>query len=191
MKTRSRAVFAFVIAGGCALAPLGALAQQPPYADRPYGGVPPVYVVQQPAVPGWAAGAMIGSRVGMAASLSNPVIRCAGRMCTGGYNPGPVLAGALLGGLIGQVVSAATAPPPGVAYLPLGAVPVPAPAVLYAAAPAPTVPAGAAASAQASAFTDHWQRFAAPAAGEAAGGSGGAAFAQRWQSFAEPYATDR
>lgn len=102
-----------------------------------------------PPVPGWVQGAAVGSQVGAMASAANPVVHCRGRACGVGFDPRPVIAGAVIGGLIGH---AASMPPP-VAYIP---------------AAAPAEPASTRDSASSREFTDHWQRFMQPAVGRSA-----------------------
>lgn len=112
---------------------------------------PVAYVAGAPVaapVPGWVAGAAVGSQIGALASAANPVVRCGGRACGIGYDAAPVIAGAVIGGLIGH---AATTPPP----------------VVYARPAEPPPIASGASSAAARQFTDHWQAFMQPSAGAA------------------------
>ena len=111
---------------------------------------PVAYVPVAPApapFPGWVAGADVGAHIGALAAASSPTIRCRGRACGVGYDPRPVIAGAVIGGLIGQ---AASMPPPRVAY---------GTAIATAPAPAPAPRGDPAAS---RAFVDHWQNFMEP-----------------------------
>lgn len=94
-------------------------------------------------VPGWLAGAHLGSQVGALASASNPVIRCRGRGCGVGFDPRPIVAGAVIGGLVGHAASQ----PPAI--------------VVQAAEPPPAPRSNPWAS---RAFQDHWQNFMQPSA---------------------------
>jgi len=175
----SRPVVVLALAGALAPVSGSALAQTGPYYV-PYQPAPVALYPAAPAMPGWAAGATVGSLLGATVSASRPLFSCAGFRCAGGYGAAPILAGALIGGIIGHVAST----PP---LAPVG--------VVYASWPAPrfsdssrfaTVPATRDASA--ARFAEHWQQFASPPAG---GSTAGSAFAERWQSFAEPYASSR
>jgi hypothetical protein len=73
-----------------------------------------------------------------------------------------MVAGALLGGLIGHAATAPYVVPAGPVY-----------------PPQPAVAGGAGGQA----FAGNWQQFAAPSG---AAGASGTDFAQRWQSFFEP-----
>ncbi len=160
----SRSVFPLALAVGMTLLSGHAAAQSSPYVGPPpyMGPTPGAYYPVAPAAPGWVTGAAVGSLAGAMVSTSNPIIRCAGLRCFGGFDPRPVLVGALLGGIIGHV---ATTP-----YV----VPM---------TPAAAAPAVASRDASAAVFADRWQQFSAPSSGSS---SAGASFAERWQSFAEP-----
>ncbi len=140
MKTRSRSLGcsrALALGASLSLIPLCALAQAgPPYAP------PPPMAYYYPALPyGWGAapGAAAGSLIGAAASP----------------NPGPILFGALLGGLIGH---AATTPPLVPAW---GLHPRRPDPELTGLSAYPQAPA-AAAPVDASPFIDRWQGFFEP-----------------------------
>lgn len=113
-----------------------------PVAYAPLAPVPPP-------VPGWAAGAAVGSQVGALVSASNPVVRCGGRACGAGLDPRPVVAGAVIGAVIGQAASY----PPAV--------------VAQAAGPAAPAPRGDPAATRA--FQDHWQSFMQPSVSRSSG----------------------
>jgi len=124
---------------------------QPVVAQPAWEPAPVAYVPVAPApapVPGWVAGAAVGSQVGALVSASNPIVRCRGRACGMGFDPRPVVAGAVIGGLIGH---AATTPPPAVA--------------LAAVEAAPVARRSPSASRE---FTDHWQNFMEPSVSRAA-----------------------
>jgi len=115
---------------------------QPAWEPAPLAYYVPVASVPPP-VPGWAAGAAVGAQVGALASAANPVLRCGGRACGVGFDPAPVLAGAVIGGLIGHAAST----PPVVAAVP----------------PSPPPAAPRRSSADSREFTRHWQEFMQPA----------------------------
>lgn len=118
-----------------------------------WGQVPIVSVpvaTAPPPVPGWVAGAAVGSQIGALASAGNPVVHCRGRACGVGFDPRPVIAGAVIGGLLGH---AASTPPP----------------LAYVAPAAPAEPPSTQGSASSREFTDHWQRFMQPSVSRAAG----------------------
>lgn len=104
----------------------------------------PVPLAAAPApapMPGWVAGAALGSQVGAALSAANPVVRCRGRRCDAGLDPAPIVAGAVIGGIVGQATSAR---------------------VVHA-APGPAVEEPRHRSATSSLdFTRHWQEFMQP-----------------------------
>lgn len=104
-----------------------------------------------PPVPGWVQGAAVGSQVGAMASAANPLVHCRGRACGVGFDPRPVIAGAVIGGLIGHAAS--TTPP--VAYADADAA-------------ASAEPPSTRSSASSREFTDHWQRFMQPSVGRSA-----------------------
>lgn len=185
-----RSVFSLALAASMTLLSGHATAQYSPYVGPPPYVVPaPVaYYPVAPAAPGWVTGAAVGSLAGAMASASNPLIRCAGLRCFGGFDPRAVLVGALLGGIIGHVATTPHVVAAGPAYIPPRFIPEFAGASGYPLAPAAAPPAGTSAGASAAAFTDRWQQFAAPSAGSSAAG---ASFAERWQSFAEPEAKPR
>jgi len=106
----------------------------------------PVALAPAP-MPGWIAGAAVGSQVGALVSASNPVTRCGGRACGVGFDPRPVVAGALIGGLIGH---AATTPAAAVR------------------APVEVAPMARRSSSASREFTDHWQNFMQPSVGRSA-----------------------
>lgn len=119
-------------------------------AQPAWGPAPLAYVPVAPAptpVPGWVAGAAVGSQVGARVSASNPVIRCGGRACGVSFDPRPVVAGAVIGGLIGH---AATTPPAAVR------------------APVEVTPMARRSSSASREFTDHWQNFMEPSVNRAA-----------------------
>lgn len=127
-----------------------ARAAQPPFAQAAPDTPPVAYVAAAPyaaPVPGWIAGAAVGSQIGAMASAANPVLRCSGRACGVGYDARPVIAGAIIGGLAGH---AASTPPP----------------VVHARAPEPQTIAGRGSHASSREFTDHWQAFMQPSAGK-------------------------
>jgi hypothetical protein len=137
MRTTSRILLHWSCAlGGLGLIPVTALAQ----AGAPYAQPPVAYYY--PGVPyGWGAapGAAIGALAGAAASP----------------NPGPILFGALLGGMVGH---ATTTPPlaPAWAFHPRRTDP-----ELTGLTPYPPAPA-ASAPVDASPFIDRWQSFFEP-----------------------------
>ena len=122
---------------------------------------PAVYVPVAPAraaVPGWVAGAEVGSHVGAMVSASRPMIRCGGRACATGYDPRPVIAGALIGGLIGY---AASTPPALPTYW----------------AEVASVPRSSASSSRE--FVEHWQNFMDPSVSRSTAPLPGFGFGQR------------
>ena len=98
-------------------------------------------------VPGWIAGAAVGSHVGAMVSASNPMIQCGRRACSVGYDPRPVIAGALIGGLIGH---AASMPP------------------AYQALPADVAPPRRSSASSSDSIVDHWQNFMEPSVSRSA-----------------------
>jgi hypothetical protein len=122
---------------------------------------PAVYVPVAPArasVPGWVAGADVGSHVGAMVSASGPMIRCGGRTCAMGYDPRPVIAGALIGGLIGHAAATPPVPP------------------TYRANVAP-VPRSSSSSSRE--FVEHWQNFMDPSVSRSTAPLPGFGFGQR------------
>lgn len=127
-------------------------AAQPQLAHAVPEAPPVAYVAAAPypaPIPGWVAGASVGAQIGALASAASPVVNCRGRACGVGYDSRPVIAGALIGGLVGH---AASAPP----------------AVVYARVPEPQPVARRGASGSSREFTDHWQAFMQPSAGRRA-----------------------
>ena len=128
-----------------------ARAVQPQIAQPVAEAFPVAYAVATPSappVPGWIPGAAVGAQIGALASAANPVVRCGGgRACGVGYDPRPVIAGAMIGGLIGQ---AASTPPPIVYAQVLQAQPI----------------ANRGNRASTREFTDHWQAFMQPSVGK-------------------------
>lgn len=107
---------------------------------------PPVATHAAP-VPGWIAGAAVGSHVGAMVSASNPMIHCGRRACGVGYDPRPVIAGAVIGGLVGH---AATMPP------------------AFHALPADLAPARRSSVSSSDSIADHWQNFMEPSVSRSA-----------------------
>lgn len=121
---------------------------------QPVWEAPPVAYVSVPPVPapvpGWVAGATVGSQVGALVGAANPVTHCGRRACGAGLDPRPVVAGAVIGGLIGH---AASQPPVVMAHAP---------------SLAPPRHGNSAAS---RAFQDHWQNFMQPSVSRSADGA--------------------
>lgn len=82
---------------------VGATASFPLYGqDNGYPPMPWTAVSPPPFALGMASGAQFGARV----SAANPAIRCIGRRpfsCGAHFDPRPILAGALIGGLLGAL----------------------------------------------------------------------------------------
>ena len=186
MNTRSPVawlVSIFVAVGACAPLPLYGQ-----YATHylPYGAQPQWAVVYPP---GWAAGAGAGALLGAQVSAMNPVIRCyGGRSFTCGprFDPRPMFAGALIGGVIGHALS-----------FPHEYAPVPYYGAAYSGAPGASwasegssEPPRRAAS-RAPSIADDWthigevqrEGFSRPAAGRSQ-------FVEDWQRFFEPSAKE-
>lgn len=120
------------------------VATEPAWENAPVAYVP---AAAAPApIPGWVAGAAVGTQVGALVSASNPTLRCRGRACGAGYDPVPVIAGAVIGGLVGH---AATTPPP-------------------VRVPIEVTPAARRSSSSSREFTDHWQDFMQPSVSRSA-----------------------
>jgi len=145
-----------VLAGGVTVLPRNAMAQENFPPGAPWASAPSAYYPGVLAAPGWVTGAGIGSLFGAMVSASNPVVRCAGLRCVGGFDPRPVLLGAVIGGLIGHAESQPRPLPmvmaPAWRGAPSGGWVAESPAT---AAPR-TAPSDAAATAW---FFEHWQRF--------------------------------
>jgi hypothetical protein len=191
MNIRSRRVLVYLllVSAGAGVAGSGcAIAQETHQPAAQWAAAPLAYYPAVPAAPGWVTGAGIGSLFGAMLSASNPVVRCAGLRCVGGFDPRPVLLGALIGGLIGHAESQPRMLPMTAAPGWRGAPPAwsSAESAATPAAVAPAAPSDAAASTW---FFEHWHRFASPQASgsSAAGDSGAPSFIERWQRFAEPY----
>ncbi len=126
---------------------------------------------------GFAAGAGAGALVGAMVSASHPIVRCSGGRsftCGAGLHPGPLLAGALIGGIIGHAV---TTPP---AFAPVAPI---APYGVH------FVPEGAADTSQRSVsrgspFAQDWQRFFEADRERPAEHS---SFIEHWNRFYEPH----
>ena len=117
-----------------------------PAAGQPaWEAVPAAYPPVPPyPAPGWIAGAAVGSHVGAMVSASNPMIHCGRRACGVGYDPRPLIAGAVIGGLVGH---AASTPP------------------AFHALPADLAPARRSSASSSDSIANTWQNFMEPSVG--------------------------
>lgn len=102
-RSPDRCLVCILIAVG-ACTPLSLYGQSAPHYI-PYGAQPQWAVAP---APGWVAGAGAGALLGAQVSAMNPMVRCFGGRsfsCGLRFDPRPMFAGALIGGMIGQALS--------------------------------------------------------------------------------------
>jgi len=131
----------------------------------------PQWIAPPPFALGMASGAQIGAHV----SAANPTIRCFGRRsfgCSAHFDPRPIFAGALIGGLLGALSTPRYYQPP--STHPLGS-------------PQHTSDPPLVNSNHGAWIADNWQQFGDPRPDTIEKNSAiGSQFVDRWQQFFEP-----
>ena len=151
---------------------VGATASFPLYSqDIGYPPMPWTVVSPPPFALGMTSGAQLGAQV----SAANPAIRCIGGRslsCGAHFDPRPILAGALIGGLLGALSRPAYDQSPFV----------PRTGSLQHAPEPPPVNSG-----QGAWIADSWQQFGNPGSDSIERNRAiGAQFVEKWQQFFEP-----